>query len=171
MKTQVVNFIHTLALYDYLLFGGIVFIFAFFLILAVLLHHHIKTAITLILLAFLTIVTAPYSGYQILHATLYKHTIALTTVQDLAFSDILLVRGDINNTSTKTFKECTVTIGISKTHKIKQLNKIYPYIPYRSKKVTLNGPIKPNESQNFKLLIEPFKTSKKFNVTAHGVCR
>lgn len=171
MKTQIVNFIHTLGLYDYLLFGGIVFIFAFFLILAVLLHHHLKTAITLIFLSFLTIIIAPYTGYRILHATLYKHTIALTTVQDLEFSDILLIRGDINNTSNKTFKECTVTIGISKTHKIKQLNKIYPYIPFRSQKITLKGPLKPKESQSFKLLIEPFNTSKKFNVTASGVCR
>ncbi len=171
MKAHIVNFIHTLGLYDYFLFGGIIFVFALLLIMAVLLHHHIKTAVTLIFLSFLTITIAPYAGYRILHATLYKHIITLTTVQDLEFSDILLIRGDIKNTSKKTFKECTVTIGISKINKIKQLNKIYLYLPFRSENITLKEPLKPQESQDFKLLIEPFRYSKKFNVTATGVCR
>lgn len=171
MKTQIVNFIHTLALYDYLLFGGVVFIFAFFLILAVLLHYHLKTAITLITMAFLTMIIAPFAGYHILHAQIYKHKIALTTVQDLEFSNILLIRGDLNNTSKKSFKECTVTIKVSKTHRIKQLNKLYTYLPFRTKKIILKEPLKPNKSQSFKLLIEPFTYNKKFSVTAAGVCR
>lgn len=171
MKTLIVNFIHTLGLYDYLLFGGIIFIFAFFLILAVLLHHHLKTAITLITMAFLTMIIAPYVGYHILHAQVYQHKITLTTVQDLEFSDILLIRGDLNNTSTKSFKECTVTIKVSKTHPIKQLSKLYTYLPFRTQKITLKEPLKPKETQSFKLLIEPFTYSKKFSVTAAGVCR
>jgi hypothetical protein len=171
MKTKILDFIQTLSLYDYLLFGGILFFFLLFLILAILLHQKLKIAIALILMAFLVITVAPFGGYMLLHKTLYKHTVTLTTVQDLEFSEVLLLRGDLNNTSNQTFKECTITFGISKISSFKQLNKLYPYIPFRTKKVTLKGPIKSKESRSFKVLIEPFSYPKKFGVTARGQCR
>jgi hypothetical protein len=171
MKTKILDFIQMLSLYDYLLFGGILFFFLLFLILAILLHHKLKTAIVLILMAFLLITVAPFVGYMLLHKTLYKHTITLTTVQDLEFTDALLVRGDINNTSNQTFKECAITFAIAKTSTIKPLNSIYPYIPFRTQKLILKGPLKSKESRSFKLLIEPFNYPKKFSVTARGQCR
>lgn len=171
MKTKILDFIQFLSLYDYLLFGGILFFFLFFLILAILLHHKFKTAIALIIMAFIVITTAPFGGYMLLHKYLYKHTVTLTTVQDLEFSEALLLRGDLNNTSNQTFKECTITFGISKTSSLKQLNELYPYTPFHTKKIILKGPLKPQESRSFKLLIEPFSYPKKFGVTARGQCR
>ena len=171
MKTKILDFIHTLSLVDYLLFGGILFFFLLFLILAILFHHKLKTAIALILMAFLLITVAPFAGYLLLHKTLYKHTITLTTVQDLQFSDALLLRGDLNNTSNQTFQECAITFGVSKTSAIKPLNRMYPYVPFQTQTVILKGPIKPKESRTFKLLIEPFSYPKKFSVTARGKCR
>lgn len=172
MKTQLLNFIDSLALYDYLLFGGILFFFFLFLILAVLFHHRLTLAITLILSALILLVAGPFGGYMLLHKTLYKHTITLTTVQDLVYTEALLIRGDINNTSQQTFKECTLYVGISKTSSIKILNdKFYPYLPFRRQTLILDGPIKPSSSKPFKLLIEPFSYPKKFSVTAWGVCR
>lgn len=172
MKTQLLHFIDTLALYDYLLFGGILFFFFLFLILAVLFHHRLTLAITLILSALIVLVGGPFGGYLLLNKTLYKHTIALTTVQDLEFTEALLLKGDINNTSQQTFKECTLYFGVSKTSSIKILNdKLYPYLPFRRQTLILTRPIKPNGSQNFRLLIEPFNYPKKFSVTAWGVCR
>jgi hypothetical protein len=172
MKTQLLHFINTLALYDYLLFGGILFFFFLFLILAVLFHHKLTLAISLISCAVILLIGAPFGGYMLLHKILYKHTITLTTVQDLEFTEALLLRGDINNTSKQTFKECTLYFGISKTSSIKILNnKIFPYIPFHRQTFTLTRPIKPNSGETFKLLIEPFSYPKKFSVTAWGVCR
>ncbi len=170
MKTRILDFIHTLSLYDYLLFGGILFFFLLFLILAVLLHQRLKIAITLIFMAFLVITAGPFGGYMLLHKILYNHTITLTTVQDLEFTEALLIRGDLNNTSNQTFKECTITFGISKTSSIKQLDKLYPYAPFRTQKIILKGALKPKESRSFKLLVEPFSYPKKFGVTARGQC-
>ncbi len=172
MKTQLLHFIDTLALYDYLLFGGILFFFFLFLILAVLFHHKLTLAITLILSAFILLLVGPLGGYMVLHKTLYKHTITLTTVQDLEFTEALLIKGDINNTSQQTFKECTLYFGVSKTSSIKILNnKVYPYLPFRRQTLTLKQPLKPNSGETFKLLIEPFSYPKKFSVTAWGVCK
>lgn len=172
MKTQLLHFIDTLALYDYLLLGGILFFFFLFLILAVLFHHKLTLAITFILTAFLLLFGAPLGGYLLLHKYVYQHTITLITVQDLEFTEALLLRGDINNTSNQSFKECTIYFGVSKTSSIKILNdKIYPYLPFQRQTLTLTQPIKPNETETFKLLIEPFNYPKKFSVTAWGVCR
>ncbi|MGZ5207512.1 MAG: DUF2393 family protein [Sulfuricurvum sp.] len=170
MKPQILHFIDTLSLYDYLLFGGILFFFFFLLILAVVLHRKLALAITLIITAFILLISAPLS-YLALHTTIYKHTITLATVQDLEFTEALLIRGDINNTSKQTFKECTITFGISKVSSIGALNKIYHYLPFRRQTLVLSHSIKPHQGENFKILIEPFNYSKNFSVTAWGQCR
>lgn len=171
MKTQIVEFLHTLNLYDYLLFGGIVFFFLFLLILSILFRHKQALAITLVLLAFITLITAPFGGYVALHALMYKHTIELTTAKDLQFTQALLVKGDLKNTSKQTFKECTLYVNVSKVSSVKALNKLQPYFPFRRETLTLTGPIAPNDTETFKLLIQPFHYTKRHNVTVFGHCR
>lgn len=171
MKTQIVEFIHTLNLYDYLLFGGIIFFFLLFLILSIMFHQRIRLAITFVLLAFILLFTAPVIGYILLHSFVYKHKITLTTVQDLEFSDALVIKGDLNNTSSQTLKECTLYTGISQVSSIQPLNTLYTYLPFRRKSLTINGPIAPAEGTSFKLLIEPFSYPKHFQVTVRGNCR
>ncbi len=171
MKKNILEFLHSLSLYDYLLFGGIVFLFLFLLILAILFRHKQTLAISLVLLAFMTLLIAPFAGYIALHALMYKHTITLTTVQDLTYTEALLIKGDINNTSKQTFKECTLRIGVSKISPIKPLNKLYPYLPFRRQTIVINGPIKPKDSKTFKLLIHPFHYTKRHSVTVLGQCR
>lgn len=170
MKATILHFINALTFYDYLLFGGILFFFLFFLILAILFHRKLALAVTLIVTAFILLITSPFS-YIAMHTYFFKHSITLTTVQDLEFTDALLIRGNINNTSKQTFHECTIMFGISKVSSIKPLNKIYPYIPFRRKTLVISKTIKPHQEESFKLLIEPFSYSKNFSVIAWGVCR
>lgn len=171
MKKNILEFLHTLNLYDYLLFGGIVFLFLFLLILAILFRHKHILAITLVLLAFMTLIMAPFGGYIALHALMYKHTVTLITVKDLTYTEALLIKGKINNTSKQTFKECTLRVGVSKISPIKPLNKLYPYVPFRRQTIVIYGPIKPKASKTFKLLIEPFHYTKRHSVTVLGQCR
>lgn len=171
MKKHIIEFLHTLSLYDYLLFGGIVFLFLFLLLLSILFRHKQTLAISLILLAFIILLAAPFGGYIALHALMYKHTITLTTVKDLTFTEALLIKGDINNTSKQTFKECTLYVGVSKISPIKPLNKLYPYLPFRRQTIIIKGPIAPKDSETFKLLIQPFHYTKRHRVTVLGQCR
>ncbi len=171
MRTQIIDFLHALNLYDYFLFGGIIFLFLFLMILAIFFRHKQTLALVLIILALITLLIAPIGGFIALHALLYKHTITLTTVKDLTFTEALLIQGDVNNTSKQTFKECTLYVGISKISPIKPLNKLYPYIPFRHQTITLTGPISPQRSQSFKLLIQPFHYAKPHSVTVIGQCR
>ena len=171
MKTQIIDFLHTLNLYDYLLFGGILFLFLLLMILSILFRHKQTLALVFILFALITLLIAPVGGYITLHALLYKHTISLNTVKDLTFTDALLIQGDLSNTSQQTFKECTLYVGVSKISTIEPLNKLYPYLPFRHQTITLAGPITPKSSQSFKLLIQPFHYTKRHNVTVRGQCR
>jgi hypothetical protein len=122
-------------------------------------------------LALITLLIAPVGGYIALHALMYKHSIQLATVKNLDFTKALLIKGDINNTSEETFKECTLYVGVSKISPIKPLNKLYPYLPFRRETIIINGPIAPKESKTFKLLMQPFHYSKRHSVTVLGHCR
>lgn len=170
MKTTILQFIDMLSLYDYLLFGGVLFFFFFFIILAIALHDKLMLAITFVLASFLILVTSPLQ-YMVLHKYLYHHTLNLTTVQDLEFTDALLIRGDLNNTSNQTFRECILYVSIAKTSPIQLLNKAYPYLPFKTQKLSIKEAIKPKESYSFKLLIEPFNYPHPFQVTARGHCK
>ncbi|MDP3302153.1 MAG: DUF2393 family protein [Sulfuricurvum sp.] len=171
MNKHVIDFLHTLNLYDYLLFGGIIFFFLFLLILSILLRHKQTLALILVILSIVTLLITPVGGYIALHALIYKHSIKLTTVKDLEFTEALLVKGDINNSSNETFKECTLYVGVSKISPIKPLNKLYPYLPFRRQTIVIKGPIAPKESKTFKLLIQPFHYAKRHSVTVLGQCR
>lgn len=171
MKTQIIDFLHTLNLYDYLLFGGIIFFFLFLLVLSILLRHKQTLALILVVLALITLLIAPVGGYIALHALMYKHSINLTTVKDLEFTKALLIKGDITNTSKETFKECTLHVGVSKISPIKPLNKLYRYFPFRRQTIIINGPIAPQGSETFKILIQPFHYTKRHSVTVLGQCR
>lgn len=171
MKKHVIDFLHTLNLYDYLLLGGIIFVFLFLLILSILLRHKQTLALILVVLALITLLIAPIGGYIALHALMYKHTITLTTVKDLTFTEALLIKGDINNTSKQTFKECTLYVGVSKISPIKPLNTLYPYLPFRRQTIVIKGPIAPKEPKTFKLLMQPFHYTKRHSVTVLGHCR
>lgn len=172
MKTKILHFIDTLSLYDYILFGGILTLFLILLVLAVLFHHKFKLAIAFVVMAFLLLTLAPFVGYMVLHNYLYAHTVTVSTVQDLQYSDILLLRGDIKNTSNQTLKQCTLTFGISKVSSVSLLNDhFYPYLPFRTQKITLTKEIKPDASESFKVLVEPFNYPKKVSVRVWSQCR
>lgn len=171
MKTQLLAFLHQLSLYDYLLFGGILFFFLLTLFLAILFHHKLKLAITLIIFSFLLLIAGPPIGYLTLHHYLYKHSIVLETVRDLQFTDALVLKGDVNNLSKLPIQKCTLYVGVAKKSPYAILNRFYPYIPFRRKTVEITDAIKPGESQSFKILIQPFKYDHPHTVTVRGVCQ
>ncbi len=63
MKTHIINFIHQLLIYDYLLFGGIFILFLLLLILAIVLRHKMGLAVFLVFLAFGVLTAGPVAGY------------------------------------------------------------------------------------------------------------
>ena len=171
MKAKIIDFIHHLLIYDYLLFGGIFILFLLLLILAIVLRNKMGLAIFLVFIAFGVLTAGPVVGYLVLHNYLFKHALTIKEVKALQFTEALLVKGDINNTSKRTFKECTIHARVYKVSHNKYLDPIYPYIPFKKGSITLQENIQPGKSAPFKLFVEPFRYSKDFNLTYKAECR
>lgn len=171
MKAKITDFIHSLLIYDYLLFGGIFILFILLLTIAIMFRHKLGLAISMVLLAFGALTAGPIIGYQQLHHYLFKHKITIHEVKALEFTKALLIKGDINNTSKRPFLECDVHAGVYKVTHNKYIDPLYPYLPFKKGSIHLKESIKPGKSVPFKLFIEPFRYSKDYNITLKAKCR
>lgn len=171
MKALIQDFISHLLIYDYLLFGGIIILFILLLIFAIILRHRMGWAIFFVLLAFGVLTAGPVAGYIALHAYLFQHTLLIHEVKALEFTEALLIKGDINNTSKRTFSECTVNAGVYKITHNRVIDPMYPYIPFKKGSLRVQKTIPPGESASFKLFVEPFRYTKDYNITLKADCR
>lgn len=171
MKAKITDFIHNLLIYDYLLFGGIFILFILLLTIAIFVRRRLGLAIFLVFLAFGVLSAGPVVGYVMLHKYLFKNHIVLHEVKALEFTEALLIKGDINNTSNRSFKECTVHAGVYKVTHNKYIDPLYPYIPFNRGVITLTKSIPPGKSEPFKLFIEPFRYTKDYNITVKADCQ
>ena len=171
MKARIIDFIHHLIIYDYFLFGGIFVLFLLFLVLAIALRRKMAIAVTFVILAFGVLTIGPVVGYIQLHRYLFKNQIILHKVKALEFTDALLIKGDVNNTSKRPFKECSIYAGVYKVSHYRYLDKLYPYMPFKKGSIKIIKDIPPGESAPFKLFVEPFRYNKDFNITIKAECR
>lgn len=171
MKALIQDFINHLIIYDYFLFGGIIILFILLLILAIILRHKIGWAIFFVLVAFGVLTAGPVAGYIALHKYLFQHTLLIHELKALEFTEALLIKGDINNTSKRTFNECTLHAGVYKVTHNKIFDPIYPYIPFKKSSLRVEKIIPPGQSASFKLFVEPFRYTKDYNITLKAECR
>ncbi|MBD3810370.1 MAG: DUF2393 domain-containing protein [Sulfuricurvum sp.] len=171
MKAKITDFIHHLLIYDYLLFGGIFILFILLLVIAIIFRRKLALAIFLVFLAFGVLIAGPVAGYIILHQYLFKHHLIIRETKALQFTEALLIKGDINNTSKRVFSECTLHAGVYKVTHNKYIDPIYPYIPFKKSSMVLHETINPGKSKPFKLFVEPFRYSKDYNITLKAECR
>jgi hypothetical protein len=171
MKAQITDFIHHLLIYDYLLFGGIFLLFLLLLILAIVVRKKMVLAVFLVFLAFGVLTAGPVVGYTLLHQYLFKHHITIRDVKALEFTEALLIKGDINNTSKRPFLECDLYAGVYKVTHTPYIDQLYPYFPFKKSSLKIVKTIKPGESESFKLFVEPFRYTKDYNLTLKAKCR
>lgn len=171
MKTKLIDFIHNLILYDYLLFGGIILLFILLLVLAVIARERLVLAIVLVFLAFGILTGGSFFGYTMLHKYLFKHTISVSELKALEFTKALLIKGEITNRSKRTFQECTLDIGVHKVTHNRYVDPLYPYFPFKKTSISVKQEIGPGENASFKLFVEPFRYTKEYNITIKGSCR
>jgi len=171
MKTHIIDFIHHLLIFDYLLFGGIFILFIILLTLAIAFRAKMGLAIFLVLLAFGVLTAGPVAGYIALHQYLFKHKTVIHEVKALEFTEALLIKGEITNTSKRQFSECTLHASVYKVTHNKYIDPIYPYIPFKKSSLKLKVDIVPGKSAPFKLFVEPFRYTKDYNLTLKGECR
>ncbi|MBN2896256.1 MAG: DUF2393 domain-containing protein [Campylobacterales bacterium] len=171
MKAEIIAFIDALILYDYLLFGATAALFILFLLLAILLRHRIGAALSMVLFAFLILILAPTLGYRYMHQWLFHKELALTHHRALEFTDALMIKGTLTNTSRFPFTSCHVHAGTYKLSGYPIIDSLFKLNPFRKKSIVLSGPIEQNATVGFTLFFEAFHYEKDYNITLGADCR
>ena len=170
MKTKILEFLHGLILYDYILFGSIFFIFILLIILAILFRKKVGFAIFLVLLAFAMFFVGPIVGYIELHKYLFKNSTKVIEQKKLQFAKAIVLKGSPLNESKFDFKLCKVTANVYKHSKNKYKNYIYRLKPIKKMSISL-GNINRGENRKFKMIIEPFTYPKDYNISLEAKCK
>ena len=175
MKERINEILHNLVIYDYILFSLTFFVFTLLIVLAIVLREKTAAAMLTVLLALIVFIVAPTLGYTQMHTFLYKTKVEIPTIKQLDFTPALIITGEYSNISKLTFSTCKVHAGIYKVAKDEFLssfkNAIFPFSPFRKETIVVNKRLKPHESNEYKLMIEPFVYKKDYNVSIEVTCK
>ncbi len=170
MKERIHDFISGLIPYDYILFGSVLLLFLLFIILAILLRNHLKTALFFVLLGFGTFLLGPTVGYLEMHNYLFQNKIELLEQKHLHFTNAVVVKGKISNISHFNFHECRISAGAYKVTKNRYKNYIYKLKPFVKMSI-IKRDIPKGTTKVFKIIIEPFNYQKDYNISLKASCK
>jgi hypothetical protein len=170
MKEKILDFLHGLTNYDYILFTAIFVIFLLLLILTLILRKRMFFASIFLILSLATLFVGPFVGYIQLHDYLYKCNTKITEVKALEFTPALVVTGNITNESQRDFSACKININIFKVAHNQILDAIFPFNPFQSMQVIETNILK-GETRDLKIIVEPFSYKQDYNVSLGVDCR
>ena len=170
MKAKINALIDGLIMYDYILFGSVFVLFIVFILLGLLLRKKLFLAVTFILLAFFILILGPTLGFIKMHEYIFENSTVVTSQKRLQFTQAVVVRGSVTNTSNLDFKSCEIT---AKAHKV-SANALKNYL-YKYKKIkemsVIETDIKKGETRDFKIILEPFTYTKDYNISIGADCK
>ena len=170
IKEKITAFINELVTYDYILFGSIFALFLLFIILAIVLRKKVGLSIFLIIFSFVTLALGPTLGYIKMHEYLYKNSCELVSQKRLSFTPAIVVNGTITNESRLDFKSCKITASVYKSSKNIIKKYLYPLKPLKNMSILQENILK-GETQEFKIIVEPFTYSKDYNISIKASCK
>ena len=170
IKEKITAFINELVIYDYILFGSLFALFLLFIILAIVLRKKVAFSIFLILLSFSILILGPTLGYIKMHQYLYKNSCELLSQKRLSFTPAIVVNGTITNESKFDFSSCKITASVYKSSKNIVKKYIYPLKPLKKMSILQENILK-GETQEFKIIVEPFTYSKDYNISIKASCK
>ena len=170
MKEKITTFLDGLIKYDYILFGSTFTLFILLIILALVLRKRIGLAIFLVLLSFSTLFIAPTFGYIKMHEYLFKNSTKIISEKKLEFMNAVVLKGSLTNDSNFDFNSCKITAKIHKASKNRLKNYIYKFKTIKKMSI-IRESISKGESINFKMIMEPFKYSKSYNISLKAKCK
>ena len=170
MKAKITAFIDGLILYDYILFGAVFGLFILFIILSIVLRRKMALAIFLVLFAFTLLIAGPSIGYIKMHEYLFKNSTSLTSQKKLEFVNAVVVKGSLKNESNRNFSSCKITAKIHKASKNSLKNYIYQFKTLKKGSI-IRESIAKGESIDFKIIVEPFRYSKDYNISVGAKCK
>jgi len=170
MNSKITLFIDGLIKWDYLLFGSVFVLFLLFIILGIVLRKKLILAILFLLLGFSILLLGPTLGYMKLHETLFKNSTLLHSQKRLQFSEAVVVKGSVTNESNRDFKECKITASAYALSSNKLKNYLKKFKPFKKMSI-IEMNIAKSETREFKIIVEPFRYSKDYNISLGADCR
>jgi len=170
MHPHISSFIDSLVLYDYLLFGAVFILFILFIILGIVLRNKIFLATIFITLAFSTLLAGPVVGYIQIHKYLFAHDITDVEHKKLEFTQAVVVKGVLKNSSKKDFSHCDITASAFKVSGNKYKDLILSLKPFQ-KSTIIEYDIPKEYLLEFKIIIEPFVYSGDYNISVEASCQ
>ena len=169
MKANLQYFIQHLIVQDYILFALAFILFLLFIILALVLKRSMIISLILIFLAFGSLFGLPTLGYSAMHNFLFANKTTISTIKALEFTNILVIKGELNNESKRNFKECKIQASVYKIAHNALLDTLYPLNPFKKTSIIeLN--IDKNSTRAYKLIVENFNYKKDYNVSIKANC-
>jgi len=170
MKGKIIAFLHNLIAYDYMLFGAVFVLFLLFLILSIIIRKKLGLSIFFLLLSFIILIAGPTVGYSKMHEYLFSYNLILTSQKQLSFTPAIVIKGTIENTSKYDFKQCLLTAHVLKVSKNALREYLYAFKPLK-KMSMIEYDIKKAQKREFKLIVEPFRYTKDYNISLQASCK
>ena len=170
MKGKITAFIEGLISYDYILFGTVFVLFILFIVLGIILRNKLALSLFFILLSFIILLVGPTVGYVKLHETLYKNSTTLISQKQLQFSEAVVVIGSVTNESKRHFTSCEITASAYAITSNKYKNYLKKLKPFKKMSI-VEVDIAVSETREFKMIVEPFRYSRDYNISLGADCR
>ena len=170
MREKLLNFIHGLTSYDYMLFGASFVLFILFIILSILLRRKLFAALFFLLLGFASFLLGPTLGYVQMHKYLYKNSVEVISAKKLNFVQAVVIKGRLYNESKFDFHECKVSAIFYKVSTNKYKNYLLKLKPFMKRSIVIDD-IAKGEQKEFKIIVEPFRYQKDYNLSVEANCK
>ncbi len=171
LKENLLDYLHTLTLYDYTAFGWLLFLFLIILTLAVLLGRKKPTlALFLIMIVILLMFVAPFGIKYFLDKTVRKVEVVTDKISKLHFASSLIVTGHLINSGKIPYQKCRINAKVFKINDNKYKNILNNLKPLRNKTIVVEKNISQGQEAMFKIVFDKFTYSKEYNVTLSAGC-
>jgi len=170
IKATLHDFIASLHLYDYIVFGISGALFVLILLLAILLRKKAILSLVLVLVAFIILVALPIGGYNYIHTQLYKTELTNLNIKRLEFSEAVVIKGTITNRGKQNFSKCSISSQAYKGASGLLQELIYPLKPFQKVSILKQEELGIGQSLDFKLVMEPFTYTNEYNISMKVNC-
>ncbi|MBN2963991.1 DUF2393 family protein [Sulfurospirillum sp. T05] len=143
---------------DYIAFAWLILLFFLFIFLAILLaKKRPGLAIIIVLLDLALLFGAPFFIKYYLDRSLRSHQLTLNHVQQLLFSQTLILQGSLANTSPKPFAWCRVSFMVVPKKEGELSRFLATLKPLHQTSISIQTPLSSTEVVPFETVIEPFR--------------
>jgi hypothetical protein len=167
IREKVLGVVDSFHQYDYIAFTLIIALFFMLIILSIVIRERKGLALSIIFLSVVLLTVGPILSYFKVHSTLYGTDYNLTVVKRLNFTDVLLIRGEIEAQGSEPLQKCDITTYITRQPDsfLEGYQELYLLKPLHKRSQTLyfEDNLTKGEKHPFRVRVAPYTYSKEIN--------